>query len=198
MDNSIRKSVQEEKGAECHFCGITEKQHKQEYDRGLDTHHKVPSRLGGSADMRNLIPLCRNCHAKLESITQDILPKGHSKEYNQVRKEDWEDFTAKSEHEAELAEAFKHLKQALKQRNGIEVHVVHEFKVVTSELRYVGTDEEKAIKKYQECENSATLETARVRGVTPAEIIDGKHVLSDMASDAVNDVKDELKVNNDD
>lgn len=211
MDQAVRKSVQEQKGAECHFCGVTEEQHKQEYDRGLDTHHKLPERLGGTADMGNLIPVCIDCHKKLESITRDILPSGRTDEYEDIPKHSWDEIKDTLSVNEELKEAkenakywkechddaigaYKGLLDGLKQRQTITVHVVHESKVVTSTLRYVGTDEDKAVKKYRECENSATLETAKITDLTPVELIDPRHVSSDIATDGVVDMKDELNI----
>lgn len=83
MNQSVSQSVREEKGHECHFCGMTNEEHNDEYGRSLDTHHKLPERLGGSAEMDNLIPVCITCHNHLEKITRQILPRGGDPSYRQ-------------------------------------------------------------------------------------------------------------------
>jgi 5-methylcytosine-specific restriction endonuclease McrA len=48
----------------CRLCG----------EGRIDWHHAVYRRLGGDADERNLIPLCRSCHDAVHAKRIDLLP----------------------------------------------------------------------------------------------------------------------------
>lgn len=68
-DRSFQKAREvalERYGYECPFTGITEQEHKEKYDRGLDVHHIVPRSAGGSNNPSNLIPVSIECHKTLE------------------------------------------------------------------------------------------------------------------------------------
>lgn len=54
-------------GHECEMCGSAE-----DGSRKLDVHHIVPVRAGGTNEPWNLMALCRSCHRKAESYTQNI------------------------------------------------------------------------------------------------------------------------------
>jgi len=49
---------------ECFICG-------EDNEVVLEEHHKVPQRLGGSNEDRNLVVLCANCHRAVEAIYDD-------------------------------------------------------------------------------------------------------------------------------
>ncbi len=54
-------------GKVCLRCGAAEP---------LDIHHIVPSRIGGTDEPSNLIPLCKGCHKIVEVFTCDLITKG--------------------------------------------------------------------------------------------------------------------------
>jgi hypothetical protein len=66
LSQNKRKSVFEEKGGSCAFCGVTRQQHKDDCGRDLDLHHIIPERKGGEDSVENLLPVCRDCHQTLE------------------------------------------------------------------------------------------------------------------------------------
>lgn len=47
------------KGSHCYFCGAF---------GGLEEHHIVPQRFGGSDSEGNIVPLCSQCHTKIERL----------------------------------------------------------------------------------------------------------------------------------
>lgn len=51
--SETREKVFEIYGRKCFLCGSTEE---------INVHHKIPRNQGGTNDITNLLPLCRNCH----------------------------------------------------------------------------------------------------------------------------------------
>ncbi len=55
---------------ECQRCGITQSEHRNQTDIGLDVHHKTPIRTfqspEGANTLDNLVTLCRSCHNSIE------------------------------------------------------------------------------------------------------------------------------------
>lgn len=66
-----RRSVLQRDKFECQKCGISEEEHEQLYEMGLDVHHIVPIREFEEKEeanrLDNLVTLCRNCHNQLET-----------------------------------------------------------------------------------------------------------------------------------
>ncbi|MES3161476.1 MAG: helix-turn-helix domain-containing protein [Halorubrum sp.] len=64
-----RKALQRD-DYECQRCGITQSEHRNRTDIGLDVHHKTPIRTFQSTDdantLENLVTLCRSCHDTIE------------------------------------------------------------------------------------------------------------------------------------
>lgn len=73
--NRIREEVRERDG-ECVSCGMGLDCHQDEYGRKMDVHHIVPikefDRFEKANDMENLVSLCRECHAKVESGEKNL------------------------------------------------------------------------------------------------------------------------------
>jgi len=63
-----RENVLERDGRECKFCGVSNEQHKAEYDRELSAHHIIPKSDGGSDTEDNLVTVCSSCHKTIEEI----------------------------------------------------------------------------------------------------------------------------------
>lgn len=64
---SVREKVLNRDSHECQFCGRTNDEHIEKHDRGLEAHHIIPQKDGGSDTLDNLITVCRGCHRTLES-----------------------------------------------------------------------------------------------------------------------------------
>jgi hypothetical protein len=64
----VREKVLNRDDYECRFCGMTEEEHQEETDCGLDVHHIIPRSDGGKDRMHNLAALCRSCHRTMESL----------------------------------------------------------------------------------------------------------------------------------
>ncbi len=64
----------------CFRCGVSD---------GLEVHHVVPRRIGGSDAKENLIPLCKGCHKRIECLTSDLILAGieESEIMTSIRKE---------------------------------------------------------------------------------------------------------------
>lgn len=54
----------------CVECGLTEDEHRQQYEIGLDVHHRTPIRTfddpANANTLDNLVTLCRACHNRIE------------------------------------------------------------------------------------------------------------------------------------
>jgi DNA-binding CsgD family transcriptional regulator len=61
-----RRAVRERDGNACRNCGMSQEQHRRQYNRRLDVHHITKAREFDDADkrnaMNNLVALCRECH----------------------------------------------------------------------------------------------------------------------------------------
>jgi len=167
--HTAKKQAKERDGQQCKFCGVSNEQHKSEHGRGLEAHHIIKDLDGGKDHPDNLITVCRECHNILEKTHADALSRikeEHTAEAEE-RAEELESRVEKAydriERQDEIINSILEGVQRLLDRRGkIELHIVHETKVITSEVRYVGTDREKAYEKFEQCENHATIETASV------------------------------------
>lgn len=61
-----RELVLDRDGYACRFCEMTDEEHREEYDRGLEVHHVIPRADGGDDTSTNLLTLCISCHRTLE------------------------------------------------------------------------------------------------------------------------------------
>lgn len=57
-------------GVECVLCGST-----RTGGQAMNIHHIVPVMAGGTNGDYNLMPLCKSCHVRVESFTEDLLEK---------------------------------------------------------------------------------------------------------------------------
>ncbi|WP_090312449.1 HNH endonuclease [Natronorubrum texcoconense] len=75
IPEDVRQDVYQRDRYRCAHCGKTQQQHQRETvgDRRLHLHHIWPRAAGGKNTKRNLITLCRSCHAQIESTAQTIL-----------------------------------------------------------------------------------------------------------------------------
>jgi transposase-like protein len=73
-NESKRRQVRDRDGYECVDCGITQREHKAEYDEKLHVHHLIKARDINDPEERNapenLITLCRNCHPQWECLSE--------------------------------------------------------------------------------------------------------------------------------
>lgn len=74
MSQSIKNKVRQKEG-QCEFCGVSNEQHIEEYDRQLNVHHIVPKRAGGSNRRTNLMVVCESCHKKIEHTQAEALQR---------------------------------------------------------------------------------------------------------------------------
>jgi hypothetical protein len=65
-DNAREKALKRDDN-ECQFCGLTQEEHRENYENGLETHHIIPKSAGGGDWVENLITVCIPCHRTLES-----------------------------------------------------------------------------------------------------------------------------------
>jgi DNA-binding CsgD family transcriptional regulator len=61
-----KRAVRERDGNACRNCGMSQEQHRRQYNQRLDVHHITKAREFDDADkrnaMNNLVALCRDCH----------------------------------------------------------------------------------------------------------------------------------------
>ena len=57
--NDIKDAIYKKYGYKCSICGKT---------NNLQIHHKIPIKDGGTNDLFNLIPLCKDCHEKIHKF----------------------------------------------------------------------------------------------------------------------------------
>jgi len=168
LSQSKRETVLDAEGRECKFCEVTEEEYKEEYGKSLDIHHILPRSAGGSNKPHNLIPLCRQCHKRMEDAHGRAM-----KELAEQQEEDEENPQDKIDSLQEsLAEERDMVEKAVddrsslgdffEQSHNLTVHVVHESRFTTSRLLYVGVDAEKAMEKYQDSDKHATMETYKI------------------------------------
>lgn len=72
-----REQVRERDGYECVACGMSNNDHKVNYDESLHVHHVTPAREFDDAKKRNdpdnLITLCSRCHRRYEGIPIEVI-----------------------------------------------------------------------------------------------------------------------------
>lgn len=73
----IREKVFEKYGRCCSMCGS---------NQNIEVHHKIPIREGGTNELENLIPLCRDCHQEIHHFVFSKEPKDISSKYGQYTK----------------------------------------------------------------------------------------------------------------
>lgn len=200
ISSGTREEILERDDRECRFCGITNADHKEEQGRELSLHHIIKQKSGGSDDPENLITVCSSCHKTLESTQADALSriannemKPDEKEELQEKVEDYKESAIYYQKRFEdLSDVYSACLNSMTHQNSVTVYAVHETRYVTSRLRYIGRDEEKAIEKFQECEHHATMETTEVMGVKPIELVDIDRVEHGTVADGFRDIKEEL------
>ena len=72
-----KTKVRERDSYECQVCGMSQKEHQNNFDAKLEVHHIVPRRLflrcgeylEGVNCMENLVTVCKVCHNKVEHMT---------------------------------------------------------------------------------------------------------------------------------
>lgn len=62
----LRERVLSRDDHRCQFCGLSDREHTDEYGAGLHVHHIVPRRSDGRDLVENLITVCQSCHNTLE------------------------------------------------------------------------------------------------------------------------------------
>jgi len=71
---SKRERVRDRDGRRCRGCGMTQTEHKAEYDHKLHVHHLIKARDIDDPEKRNapenLITLCRDCHHRWERLSE--------------------------------------------------------------------------------------------------------------------------------
>jgi hypothetical protein len=174
LQQSTRKEVFEQKGNECVFCEVTRKEHEEKYGRDLDVHHVIPKRKGGSDEASNLIPVCIGCHKTLEStqgkalgrIAEDEMDARKMAEIerqNNRLKDRVDELKGEvNDLDRQISDILNGVDQILRLTVSDTVYAVHRSKFVTSELKYIGGDMEKAQEKFKSAENRVTMETAKV------------------------------------
>lgn len=191
---SLREEVLERDGYECRFCGITEDEHKEKYNKSLSLHHIIKERDGGKTEADNLITVCKKCHMTLENTQADALSKIKKEEHGYQdlidKIENLEDEVDYLKEEDDISRsAWAALEKATTQYGNITVYIVHETKITTSELRYVGRNKENAVESFENAKNHATLETATIGSIMPLELIDIEKIDNDVAADGLKDEK---------
>lgn len=188
LSQSKRRKVFDKHGHECRFCGMDSEQHMEEYDRDLEVHHIIPQRAGGSDELLNLIPVCQPCHNILENTQADALQqiKEEAKQSDKVRRLEVENEHLRTALE-EQQETIKDIIDLSDERLSVKLYVVHETRLTTSRLLYVGEDSEKAQEEFENAENHVTMETARVY------VSDWVDNLPDGTQDKVNEIESTLE-----
>lgn len=69
-----RKKVFEKYGRCCSMCGSVQ---------NVEVHHIIPIKEGGTNELENLIPLCRDCHQEIHHFVFGENPKNISSKYGQ-------------------------------------------------------------------------------------------------------------------
>lgn len=64
----LRKAVRRRDGNCCRSCGVSGETAK------LSVHHLLPTSLGGTVDMANLLTLCSTCHPVYENAARTLTP----------------------------------------------------------------------------------------------------------------------------
>ena len=105
LTQSTRQSVFERDGYECYFCEISGEEHNKEYNEDLHIHHLVPQRANGSDNIENLIPVCTDCHTKIESTQADALERIKSEETHHKEVQELREKAKQLEAELERARA---------------------------------------------------------------------------------------------
>jgi len=72
---TAKKRAKERDNHKCQFCGVTNKQHKEEYGTGVHAHHIIKDGDGGADDPKNLITVCQDCHTILERTQAEALSR---------------------------------------------------------------------------------------------------------------------------
>lgn len=117
LTQSTREDVFEQRGDACYFCEKTREKHEDEYDRDLDIHHILPSLKGGTDKVENLIPVCIQCHRRLESTQGDALARIADKQVE-------ERLTPLRERNRQLKRQLKEERRKNLPRDGIDAETV--------------------------------------------------------------------------
>jgi len=170
FSDSKRETVLERDDHECRFCGMTEEEHHEEYQRSLDIHHIIPRRCDGSNNPENLIAVCVTCHRTLESTQANAIERLDERKQGAVSEEKYESLkekvnTLRERHDAETTENINNIRafdRLLGSTLTVTLYAVHETRVNTSRLLYIGTNSEKAYDIFESSEYHSTMETTSV------------------------------------
>lgn len=122
-ERKAKEKAKERDNWECRFCGVTNEQHKQEYERGLHAHHIVPSSNGGADSPENLITVCEGCHKTLEHTQAKALGRIREERVDTVVKE------AKADAEVRIKQ--------LERKNTDLVRALHELARATRNMDWL-------------------------------------------------------------
>ena len=81
--SEIREKVFEKHGRFCNMCGS---------EQNLQMHHIIPIRNGGTNELENLIPLCKNCHQDIHYLGQNQMTSDDKKGWFKVREKVFEKY----------------------------------------------------------------------------------------------------------
>jgi hypothetical protein len=159
--SSAKQSAKDRDNWKCRFCGMTNEEHKKNYEKGLHAHHIVKDGDGGADKPENLITVCRDCHNTLETTQADALSR---------IKQQHKDQTERIE---ELERRLEHAKRKLKEERQVEhrsfvwdespritVHVLIEGALNGVSRVYV--DKQRAVEAYENCDSHAALRSHTV------------------------------------
>lgn len=170
LKQSTRNRVLEAYDHECIFCGMAEEKHQDQHGRSLDVHHLVPSSAGGSDDVDNLVPLCRDCHNTMEATQGKAMKeiaeqKEISADPDELKRLEKEN----NKMDKEIIGLLNIFQDFLLEGYTVNVHVVVDSEVPRPELLYVGTDEEAALECYKEGGSYCRLYSDKIHDVSIIE-----------------------------
>ena len=198
MSQATMDEVREEQG-ECQFCGMSNEDHQDKHGKSLSVHHIIPRRANGTDEKDNLITVCQSCHQTLENSQAEALSRLADRQADQEKVEELEDELDRCQERLEdtneqydnAHSAFQSTVNALTQRTDITIHIVHKGGMLNSELIYAGTDQDIAVEKYKDESGYCKLETSKLVGFEPHELIDIDEVENGMAKDGIREIKEE-------
>jgi len=173
LSDSVRETVLELDDYKCRFCEMTQEKHKDEHDQGLHVHHIIKDRIGGKDNPNNLITVCKDCHNLIEKTQADAIERLQNSEHSgntdklkrekQELKEKVESMHAQHDKQVKKTALLEDaLASVLSSTIGVRVDVTHETNFNTSNILYIGADQERAIEEYKNSDNHATMESTNV------------------------------------
>lgn len=158
-EKQAKETAKERDDYECRFCGITQEEHKETYERGLHAHHIVKSNDGGIDHPDNLITVCEGCHKTLEHTQADALSRIRE-DHTQNLREEYEDRINALEAEIEELEEATSEVFAWMESSNMQIHVLLKGFIDPEVLVY--TDRDKAAKEYMDYDGASKLKTMTV------------------------------------